>query len=563
MQRYFSDLKVDVEPHAGLPAPIALPARASPKNTLRIALIGAIGTHKGYQILLRCARDARARKLPLEFVVIGLTENDAPLLATGKVFVTGYYGEAEAPHLLQRERPDIAWLPSVSPETWCYTLDYALAAELPVVAFDVGAIAERLRALSKGDLLPLDLEPSRINDRLIALGNRQGHFTDSKSFMTDSKFLQSQAPIAPDDVTIMPEQADGKRMIKSTTGKPAPDVNDVGLSASVQVLPLPPGLYLFSVKSAGAQPASAAGQLSLPALHVGLGPGVRSDQVEFVAGPSTHGAWLFTPGDLLVTKINGTGATLVMTSVRAPGGEVLSIAVERLGSRGDIAAAMGTAPVKDPAVAAARSPGNGSSKGHTQSVFQSANDHLPLPVQISAHIRTRGDLNFANVPWAGRVAPGLWIEAFSVRPLERFAAADIEYKGLTGSGFETPWLSDNAMCGTKGMATPLVGFAIRLKPSTAAAAYDCEYSGYFQSGTTVGPLKNGAPCRSSVANDSLEGIQLRLVKRAAAHVPEAARQDRAASAVSKPVAGKKSASTAAHAAMRGARASRRPHTRRP
>jgi hypothetical protein len=112
------------------------------------------------------------------------------------------------------------------------------------------------------------------------------------------------------------------------------------------------------------------------------------------------------------------------------------------------------------------------------------------------------------------VAPGLWIESFSVRPLEKFGAGDIEYKGLTGSGHETPWLSDDKTCGTQGMAVPLVGFALRFKPTTGTAAYDCEYSGYFQSGATVGPLRNGAPCRSTVANDPLEGIQIRLVKRA-------------------------------------------------
>jgi hypothetical protein len=142
-----------------------------------------------------------------------------------------------------------------------------------------------------------------------------------------------------------------------------------------------------------------------------------------------------------------------------------------------------------------------------------------VPVQIGAHIRSRGDMIFVDVPWAGRVAPGLWIESFSIRPLDRFGAQDIEYKGLTGSGFETPWVSEEKMCGTKGMAVPLVGFAVRLKPSAAAAAYDCEYSGYFQSGVTVGPLRNGAPCRSTVANDALEGIQVHVVKRSAERPP--------------------------------------------
>ncbi len=145
-------------------------------------------------------------------------------------------------------------------------------------------------------------------------------------------------------------------------------------------------------------------------------------------------------------------------------------------------------------------------------MFATTDANLPLSVQIGAHVRTRGDMIFADVPWAGRIAPGLWIESFSVRPLQQFGAADIEYKGLTGSGFETPWVSDDQPCGTKGMGVPLVGFALRLKASPASSAYDCEYSGYFQSGLTVGPLKNGAPCRSTVANDPLEGIQIRLVK---------------------------------------------------
>jgi hypothetical protein len=136
-----------------------------------------------------------------------------------------------------------------------------------------------------------------------------------------------------------------------------------------------------------------------------------------------------------------------------------------------------------------------------------------LPVQIGAHIRTLGDRTFAAVPWAGRVAPGLWIESFSVQPLQRFGAEDLEYKGLTEGGFETPWISDGGLCGTQGMALPLLGFALRFKPGPRTAGYDCEYSGYFQSGVAVGPLRNGTPCRSSVAGDPLEGIQVRLIER--------------------------------------------------
>jgi hypothetical protein len=381
------------------------------------------------------------------------------------------------------------------------------------MAFDLGAIAERLRAAGGGILLPLGLAPRRINDRLVEL-IRPARIPD----VAKSRSVQSQLSDRANDANMSATLSDKVQMNKMSEGNPTPVAQDEGMSASVQLLPLPTGLYLFSVKAATPTPPHVNGELSLPAVHVGLGPGVRADQVEFIAGPSTHGAWLFAQGDLLVTKVNGSGATLIMTSVRAPGGDVLSITVERLESRSDVLSTGPQAPAteaKATPLAASKRQANPPAQDAQKSVANHATDDALVPVQIGAHVRTRGDMTFADAPWAGRVGPGLWIEAFSVRPMKRFEVQDIEYKGLTGSGFETPWLSDDKMCGTKGMAVPLVGFAVRLRANAATAGYECEYSGYFQSGVTVGPLRNGAPCRSTVANDPLEGIQVRLVKRAA------------------------------------------------
>jgi GT2 family glycosyltransferase len=498
LKKYFPALDIEVRPHAPSFAPPPQVAASPRAKTVRVGLIGAIGGHKGYQVLLGCARDAATRRLPLEFVVIGYTENDKPLLKTGKVFITGRYSEIEAPHLLRRERPDIVFLPSVWPETWCYTLDYAMAAGLPVVSFDLGAIAERLRAAGRGILLPLDSSSRHINDRLL------GHITD---LGIPAPYVQTSRSRGRHEAKI--EKIEGKKMMKPAVDEP---VHEEGLSASVQVLPLPAGLYLFSVKAGAPRAERSAGQLNLPAMQVGLGPGVRSDQVEFVAGPGTDGTWLFAQGDVLVAKVNGAGATLILTSVRSSIGEVLSIAVERLEARAQTAEPTESAdnPVKLAVAAAAEAAAPAPT---ATSAVAPEGKSLAVPLQIKTHIRSRGDVSFANAPWAGRVAPGLWIESFSVQPLKNLTAHDIEYKGLTGTGFETPWLSDDQICGTKGMSVPLVGFALRLKPGAATSAYDCEYSGYYRSGVTVGPLRNGAPCRSTVANDPLEGIQIRIVKR--------------------------------------------------
>jgi GT2 family glycosyltransferase/glycosyltransferase involved in cell wall biosynthesis len=135
----------------------------------RVAVIGGIGTEKGYEILLGCARDAAARALPLAFTVIGHTIDDDRLLATGRAFVTGPYKEAEAVGLIRSHDPDLAWIPSVWPETWCFTLGHAWRAGLAVAAFDIGAPAERIRRTRRGWLLPLGLPPPAINNALLAL----------------------------------------------------------------------------------------------------------------------------------------------------------------------------------------------------------------------------------------------------------------------------------------------------------------------------------------------------------------------------------------------------------
>jgi GT2 family glycosyltransferase len=555
LQQYFKGLDVEVRPHSAPIERVVQTPRRSGHDVVRVALIGAIGGHKGYKILLECARNARLRALPMEFVVIGYTEDDAALLATGKVFITGRYSECEVNPLMEREKPDIVFSASVWPETWCYTLDHALHAGLPVVAFELGAIAERLRTVNGCVLLPLTLEPARINDLLLEVGQRAAN---PAACATDR--VQTQMSPVLDGAKMAPTQSGEPTVKKTLDGKTEQTTQADGVGASVQVLPLPPGLYLFSVKAATPAVAAATGQLSLPAVHVGLAPGVRTEEVEFVAGPSTHGGWLFAKADLLVTKVNGSGATLVLTSVRAPGGEVLSIKVERLEARADGLAGESTAAShaktsQERGAAAKLHDGMGNKLPASH-----VSDGTTVPLQIGAHLRTRGDMSFFDVPWAGRVAPGLWLESFSVRPLGPFVAQDIEYKGLTGSGFETPWLSDDKMCGTKGMSTPLLGFAIRLRPSPAAAAYDCEYSGYFASGLTVGPLRNGLPCRSSVASDPLEGIQVRLVKRSDTILPGVIERNARAKSIER----KSKSNTPAHRNVsRSARSARRTSARRP
>ena len=109
----------------------------------------------------------------LAFRLVGHSCDDDRLLATGCVHISGRYGEHEAVALIRSQQAQLGWLPSIWPETWCYTLSLAWQAGLDVAAFDIGAQAERIRSTGRGWLYPLGVPPPVLNDHLLKLRPRR------------------------------------------------------------------------------------------------------------------------------------------------------------------------------------------------------------------------------------------------------------------------------------------------------------------------------------------------------------------------------------------------------
>ncbi len=152
--------------------PFRPPAAIKLRGRCRGAVGGAVGGEKGLATLLACAADAATRDLPLEFVVVGYTADDAALLDTGRVFITGEFARSEAGVLIRSHQPNLAFLPSVWPETWCYALSDVWSAGLSAAVFDIGTPADRIRQHGGGWVLPLGLPPSRVNDVLLNLASQ-------------------------------------------------------------------------------------------------------------------------------------------------------------------------------------------------------------------------------------------------------------------------------------------------------------------------------------------------------------------------------------------------------
>lgn len=182
LQPHLGGMVLQSKPHIERPAKISRPkwrlgAALRMARPIRVALIGAIGPHKGSSVLFGCASDAMSRRLELEFRVIGYTDIDERLQRVN-VDITGPYFSNEDLHdRIESYAPDVAFFPSIWPETYLYTLSEAFNHGVFPVAFDIGAPAERIIEAGWGALIDFDerYNFSFINDSLLELRAEKGN----------------------------------------------------------------------------------------------------------------------------------------------------------------------------------------------------------------------------------------------------------------------------------------------------------------------------------------------------------------------------------------------------
>lgn len=116
---------------------------------LVVGIIGQISVQKGAllvkEMLSRIDRDHPN----LRVVVIGTL--DVPV-ASDRLTITGTYRHEELVDLIEANGINLCFFPSICPETFSYVTEEMILLGLPVVAFDLGAPGERLRAYGKARL---------------------------------------------------------------------------------------------------------------------------------------------------------------------------------------------------------------------------------------------------------------------------------------------------------------------------------------------------------------------------------------------------------------------------
>jgi GT2 family glycosyltransferase len=164
VKRHIPKLEPFVRPHEpeptqlpiGQEAMLSTPRDKNPENAdLSVGIIGHLAPHKGSQVLEEVANYCLYTNERVVFTLIGGTDLSPHISKLSNVKLGGKYNETELDTILQREDFDVIWFPAVSPETYSYTLSHALKTRSQIVAFDIGAISQRLRELQRGHLIDL------------------------------------------------------------------------------------------------------------------------------------------------------------------------------------------------------------------------------------------------------------------------------------------------------------------------------------------------------------------------------------------------------------------------
>ena len=151
---------------------------------------------------------------------------------------------------------------------------------------------------------------------------------------------------------------------------------------------------------------------------------------------------------------------------------------------------------------------------------------------VMAHVQAAGDVPGQFGDWIGKRGSRAWIEGFGVTDKGPIAAGDMEYQGVLGRGWLSPWVDNGKFCGSRGMALPLLGLNIRLK-GEAANQYTARYSATFVDGSAVGPIEEGNTCESP-GLAALESFLIELVPKSGASSAERSGTGRAATRATAP-----------------------------
>jgi hypothetical protein len=258
-----------------------------------------------------------------------------------------------------------------------------------------------------------------------------------------------------------------------------------GIGVSTRLVRLDPGLFSLEL-----MPNPADRRTGLPGVRVSQPPAPPGRREAVTISTMRGDGWMTVNDEPTLLRVPAGGAEVLVTlywSTAEAGAVAPPLKLTRLNP--EPAAAGPAAPLPAPAV-----------------------PHGPFPTaraaEIVAHIEGVGDVDGKIGDWVGMRGSGRAIEGFSLTPTRGLAVEEFDIRAVLGRDWLSPWLPGGSFCGSRGLALPLRGFCLRLRP-TAAARLDLACFARFVDGSEVGPVGSEQLCAATTLTP-LEAFQVLL-----------------------------------------------------
>ncbi|MBB2203942.1 hypothetical protein [Gluconacetobacter takamatsuzukensis] len=286
------------------------------------------------------------------------------------------------------------------------------------------------------------------------------------------------------------------------------------LKVAGRLMTLDAGLYCIFHATGAEGPAGAAGE-DLPGVRISRAPGPGGLGVG-IATFDDEG-WLGSARNAALVRVPAAAGQILITIYQDPArlAETPRLQVVRLADAPGPAAAAPPPPAPGAAPPFPAPPPPAGQKG------EGAGDKGATG-ELTAHIQRRGDVATALADWMGTPGSRNWIEGFAIAPARLIAPDEIEYQAVLGRGWLSPWASGGQFCGSRGMALPILGLRVRLKPP-AAGRYRCRVWASFTDGSRTGPVANGGVAEAE-SGAPLEAFRVEILPAAPSEHPDEGEQ---------------------------------------
>ena len=181
----YQDLKIDVIEHGVEVLPLGEHEK-SEKTTFDIAFVGAMEKHKGSEVLKKLI--AQNKNPNIKIHLFGKTFDKTLENQAENYIYHGPYQRGELPQLLANNQINLVCMFTIWPETYSYTLTETYMAKIPVLAYDIGAVADRLKKDKLGWIVPTDSSADTILEKIEEIKKQEQEYQKVKKNFENYNF---------------------------------------------------------------------------------------------------------------------------------------------------------------------------------------------------------------------------------------------------------------------------------------------------------------------------------------------------------------------------------------